>query len=154
MPTDPLSDDELLSLVAEAEPPVPAWVLTMADTAWAWRDADGSLAELLDDSAVGATTSRSAAAVTRSVAYSLGGHVLELAVSPAGDREQVTVELLLAPARATAITVVVTRETTRTEIAVQTDATGSAALRVDATARISLRMDLDGVRHVTPWLTL
>jgi hypothetical protein len=146
------TDAELLDMIGSLDTEVPDWVTAAADIAWAWRAPDESLAELLDDTAIGAATTRASTAMTRSVAYGIGDLTIELAVSYAG--ALAAVDVLLVPSRPAEGVLLVARGATVKELPLPIDDTGSARVEIDPAAHISLRLIIDGERHITPWLPL
>jgi hypothetical protein len=146
------TDDELLELVARSAGPMPPWVAARARAAWDWRDADRSLAELLDDSALMGTT-RAAQTAQRTVAYALHAVTLELTVEVRGSR--CSIGIVTVPSHPLAVSVSnMPFNGEATTVALTLDDNGTASFDVSPDARISLRTDIEGTRFITPWLTL
>ena len=145
-------DDELLDLITRVVGPPPDWVVDRARIAWEWRDADRSIAELLDDSAL-TGTSRAAQTVQRTVAYAFGSITLELTIEEHG--VLCSIGIVTVPTRSFALQIsIVTPSGEAKTVEVLLDSNGGAALDVANNVRISLRAIVDGDRFATPWLTL
>jgi hypothetical protein len=130
IPFNPLSDEELMRLVAEVideDEPLPPGALEFASNGFVWRDINSELAQLLHDSARGLVEVR-AGATARVLMFQQGEVILDLEHDDHGMRGAVSppagyrVELASAAAA----------------VVVQTDSTGMFAIdeRLGGTAHV------------------
>ncbi len=155
--SEPDPDEVLMAWIADAEGSTPDWVTNLGTAAWAWRDPDAALADLLADSALDATGARSSVAERRSVAYRLADLDVELLLTPGA--ATVAVELAVVGGDLRTVpsswTIVVRDDSgVTTEQEMRTTADGGASATVPDGARMHLRVEVDGRRWSTPWLTL